>query len=160
MPASALPTARADGPRPADADADDDAGAPDVADEPVFAVAAELFGLLATPVRLRIISALCRGDEKTVSQLQREVGTTQPNLSQHLGTLYRAGVLGRRSDASNRYYRIVNQQAALLCRTVCTQIAAELSQDAPTADAPAPRLAPRPRAERPRRTAVSRRAAP
>ncbi|MFN9938603.1 MAG: ArsR/SmtB family transcription factor, partial [bacterium] len=61
----------------------------------VFRTAAELFGLLATPIRLRIISSLCQG-EKNVSQLLDEIETTQPNMSQHLATLYRAGVLGKR----------------------------------------------------------------
>ncbi len=91
----------------------------------VFASAAELFRLLATPIRLKIISALCR-HEKNVSQLLAEIETTQPNMSQHLATLYRAGVLVRRRDATQIYYRIGSERAATLCRTVCTQIAAEM----------------------------------
>jgi DNA-binding transcriptional ArsR family regulator len=59
----------------------------------VFSSAAELFGLLSTPIRLKIISALCDG-EKNVSQLLGDIDTTQPNMSQHLSMLYRAGVLG------------------------------------------------------------------
>jgi ArsR family transcriptional regulator len=101
----------------ADAPADD----PDV----VFASAAELFGLLSTPIRLKIISALCHG-EKNVSQLLTEIDTTQPNMSQHLSTLYRAGILGKRRDATQIYYRIESQRAATLCRAVCTQIAFEM----------------------------------
>jgi DNA-binding transcriptional ArsR family regulator len=100
----------------------------------IFASAAELFGVLATPIRLRIISALCQG-EKNVSQLLEEIETTQPNMSQHLATLYRAGVLGKRRDSTQIYYRIVNEQAASICRTVCTQIALTLEEQA--ADVPA-----------------------
>ena len=88
----------------------------------VFDSAAELFQLLATPIRLKIISALCER-EKNVSQLLTEIHTTQPNMSQHLATLYRAGVLTRRRDATQIYYRIGNQRAATLCRAVCMQIA-------------------------------------
>jgi ArsR family transcriptional regulator len=95
--------------------------------EQIFASAAELFGVLATPIRLRIISALCQG-EKNVSQLLEEIDTTQPNMSQHLATLYRAGVLGKRRDSTQIYYRIVNEQAASICRTVCTQIALGLEE--------------------------------
>lgn len=40
--------------------------------EAVFSTAAELFGLLSTPIRLRILSALCHG-EKNVSQLLAEI---------------------------------------------------------------------------------------
>ena len=56
----------------------------------VFETVAELFSLLSTPIRLRIIGALCN-EEKSVSQLLSEIDTTQPNMSQHLSTLYRAG---------------------------------------------------------------------
>lgn len=88
----------------------------------VFDAAADLFRLLATPIRLKIISALCER-EKNVSQLLTEIHTTQPNMSQHLATLHRAGVLTRRRDATQIYYRIGNQRAATLCRAVCMQIA-------------------------------------
>lgn len=57
-------------------------------------IAAELFGLLSTPVRLKIISAACQG-ERNVSELLSEIATTQPNMSQHLATLHRAGILSR-----------------------------------------------------------------
>ena len=112
-------------PAPASSSAGDESDA-------VFATAAELFGLLSTPIRLKIISALCHG-EKNVSQLLAEIDTTQPNMSQHLSTLYRAGVLGRRRDATQIYYRIQNERAASVCRAVCTQIAVEMDDDAPAA---------------------------
>ncbi|MBI3155440.1 MAG: winged helix-turn-helix transcriptional regulator [Burkholderiales bacterium] len=94
----------------------------------VFSSAAELFRLLATPIRLKIISALCQ-QEKNVSQLLAEIDTTQPNMSQHLSTLYRAGVLARRRDATQIYYRIGDERAAGLCRAVCTQIALGIDGD-------------------------------
>jgi len=102
----------------------------------VFSSAAELFGLLSTPIRLKILSALC-GGEKNVSQLLREIDTTQPNMSQHLSTLYRAGVLARRRDATQIYYSIADQRAASVCRSVCTPIAMDLVED----DARTPRAA-------------------
>ncbi len=107
----------------------------------VFASAAELFGLLSTPIRLRIISALCQG-EKNVSQLLAAIDTTQPNMSQHLSTLYRAGILGKRRDATQIYYRIESQRAATLCRAVCTQIAFELddTEEIPKDDRLMPRI--------------------
>ncbi len=106
------------------------AGNPQQSDESdgVFATAAELFSLLSTPIRLKIISALCHG-EKNVSQLLAQIDTTQPNMSQHLSTLYRAGVLGKRREATQIYYRIESERAAMLCRAVCTQIAFEMDAD-------------------------------
>jgi ArsR family transcriptional regulator len=120
----------------------DDQNPPEPLDESdeVFSSAAELFRLLSTPIRLKIISALC-SHEKNVSQLLAEIDTTQPNMSQHLAALYRAGVLARRRDSTQIYYRIGSERAATLCRAVCTQIATEFD---PGAELPASeRLAPR-----------------
>jgi ArsR family transcriptional regulator len=94
-------------------------------EDSVFETAAELFGLLSTPVRLKIISAVCNG-ERNVSDLLAQIDTTQPNMSQHLATLYRAGVLGRRREGTQIYYRLQNERVATLCRAVCTQVAVEL----------------------------------
>jgi ArsR family transcriptional regulator len=90
--------------------------------EQVFELAAELFRVMSAPMRLKIISSLCNG-EKNVGQLLEEIETTQPNMSQHLNTLYQAGVLGRRREGVQIYYRIVNERVVTLCRAVCTQIA-------------------------------------
>jgi DNA-binding transcriptional ArsR family regulator len=97
-------------------------------EDTVFEAVAELFSLLSTPVRLKIISALCNG-EKNVSQLLDEIDTTQPNMSQHLATLYRAGVLGKRRDSTQIYYRLESERVATLCRAVCTQIASEFDPE-------------------------------
>lgn len=105
----------------------------------VYAVAAELFATMATPLRLKIISALCL-HEKNVGQLLEGIETTQPNMSQHLGVLYRAGILARRREGTQVYYRVANAKAVSLCRAVCTQIAIEI--DDPGAVAPPDRLAP------------------
>ena len=96
----------------------------------VFESAAELFALLSTPIRLKIISAVCNG-ERNVSDLLAQIDTTQPNMSQHLATLYRAGVLGRRREGTQIYYRLQSEKVAMLCRAVCTQIAVELDGDEP-----------------------------
>lgn len=94
-------------------------------EDQVFETAAELFGLLATPVRLKIISAVCNG-ERNVSELLAQIDTTQPNMSQHLATLYRAGVLGKRREGTQIFYRLQSERVATLCRAVCTQVATEL----------------------------------
>jgi ArsR family transcriptional regulator len=106
----------------------------------VFDSVAELFAVLSTPIRLKIISALCNG-EKNVSQLLEEIDTTQPNMSQHLSTLYRAGVLGRRREGTQIRYRLESERVATLCRAVCTQVAIEMEGDA--ALQPRERLLPR-----------------
>lgn len=90
----------------------------------VFELAAELFRVMSAPMRLKIISCLCDG-EKNVSYLLSKIDTTQPNMSQHLNKLYKAGVLGKRRDGAQIYYRIADDRVPALCRAVCTQVAVE-----------------------------------
>lgn len=90
----------------------------------VFERAAELFRVMSAPMRLKIISCL-RDGEQNVSYLLGKINTTQPNMSQHLNTLYRAGILGRRRDGVQILYRIVDERVAALCRAVCSQVETE-----------------------------------
>ena len=98
----------------------------DSADQ-IYQLAAELFAVLATPMRLRILSILCNG-ERSVTQLLESIDTTQPNLSQHLNVLYRSGVLAKRKDGTQVIYRVQSEKAVALCRSVCTQIAIEVDE--------------------------------
>jgi ArsR family transcriptional regulator len=110
------------------------------AQDAVFDSAAKLFSVLSTPIRLKIISALCNG-EKNVSQLLAEIDTTQPNMSQHLATLYEAGVLGKRREGTQIHYRLQSERVAALCRAVCAQAAIEMERE--NQIEPAQRLLPR-----------------
>jgi DNA-binding transcriptional ArsR family regulator len=87
----------------------------------VFDFASELFRVLSAPMRLKIISCLREG-EQNVSYLLSHINTTQPNMSQHLNTLYKAGVLGKRRDGVQILYRIIDERVAAVCQAVCTQI--------------------------------------
>lgn len=91
-------------------------------DDAVFNMAAETFRVMSAPMRLKIISSLCN-QEKNVGQLLEEIDTTQPNMSQHLNTLFKAKILGRRRDGVQIYYRIINESVVTVCRAVCMQIA-------------------------------------
>ena len=86
-----------------------------------FEMAAELFAVLAAPMRLRIIRSICSA-EKNVSELLQDVKTTQPNISQHLNTLYKAGILGKRRSGTQIFYRIIDQRVTSLCRSVYAQM--------------------------------------
>jgi ArsR family transcriptional regulator len=108
-------------------------------EDQVFDSVAELFSVLSTPIRLKIISAVCQG-EKNVSELLSVIDTTQPNMSQHLSMLYRSGVLAKRREGTQMYYRLQSERVATLCRAVCTQVAIELDGDEPVN--PSDRLLP------------------
>lgn len=88
----------------------------------MFEIAAETFRIMSAPMRLKIINCLCT-EEKNVGQLLDEIDTTQPNMSQHLNSLFKAKILGRRRDGVQIFYRIINEPVVALCRAVCTQIA-------------------------------------
>ena len=94
----------------------------------MFASAAELFGVLSTPLRLRILNAICT-QERGVNDIVELVHSTQPNVSQHLKVLYLAGIVAKRRDGNQIYYRVHNDKAMQLCRTVCTQIAIDLADE-------------------------------
>ena len=88
----------------------------------MLSLAAETFRVMSAPMRLKIINCLCQ-EEKNVGQLLEEINTTQPNMSQHLNTLYKAKIICKRRDGVQIYYRIINDRVVTLCRAVCTQIA-------------------------------------
>ena len=114
--------------------------APDDEAGRVFDTAAELFGVLATPLRLRILNAICT-HEKSVGDIMQAVESTQPNVSQHLKVLYQAGIVAKRRVGNQIYYRVQSEKAVQLCRSVCTQIAIEL--DDPDSVSQSERLARR-----------------
>lgn len=59
---------------------------------------------LAHPLRLALLDAL--GDrEMSTKELQRQVGSTQQNVLQHLGILYDGGWIARRRIGPSYIYR-------------------------------------------------------
>ena len=43
--------------------------------------------------------------------------------------LYRSGVLAKRREGTQIYYRLQSERVATLCRAVCTQVAMEMDND-------------------------------
>lgn len=105
----------------------------------VYEVAAELFALLSTPTRLRLLYELRQG-EKNVSELLERVDVSQPNASQHLGLLYRSGVVARRRVGTQVYYRIVSERARLLCEVVASECSGAMLRSRAVSVAPAARV--------------------
>ena len=91
----------------------------------VFESVARYFALLSEPTRLRIMHAICQ-DEKSVNQIVEETGFTQTNVSRHLGMMYQGGVLSRRREGAQVFYRVSDASFTDLCRTVCVRVATEL----------------------------------
>jgi ArsR family transcriptional regulator len=60
---------------------------------------------MAHPLRLKILCTLGEA-ELSVQDIVEQVGTTQSNISQHLGILKDKGILSSRKDANRVYYRV------------------------------------------------------
>jgi DNA-binding transcriptional ArsR family regulator len=79
---------------------------------------AERFRALSEPTRIKLLDRLREG-EATVLELTELIGTTQQNVSKHLGVLQRSGIVARRRQGNFAYYRIVDQSVLSLCEAVC-----------------------------------------
>jgi DNA-binding transcriptional ArsR family regulator len=74
-------------------------------DTPVFAAKAELFRTLAHPMRIRALEVLTTG-ERAVGELAAEIDADPAHLSQQLGVLRRAAIVGTRRQGTTVYYSI------------------------------------------------------
>src|SRR5262245_28601231 len=63
------------------------------------------FAILAEPNR-RALLKLLASSEKSVGELERQLGMPQPSVSKHLRVLREAGFVESRVDAQRRVYRL------------------------------------------------------
>jgi len=99
------------------------------ATEEVFESAARYFSVLSEPARLKILHSIC-GDEKSVNAIMGATGMAQANASRHLGLMYQAGMLSRRREGTQVFYRVSDSLYVELCRTVSAQIEFRMGLDA------------------------------
>ncbi len=88
---------------------------------------ARRFKLLGEPMRVKLLDRL-RSSEATVQDLAAAVGTTQQNVSKHLGALAAAGILGRRKQGNFVYYSVVDGSIWQLCDDVCGSVERRLAE--------------------------------
>ena len=62
---------------------------------------AQRFRVLGEPTRIRILDRLREG-EASVQDLTESLGSSQQNVSKHLGVLAQAGIVGRRKEETSR----------------------------------------------------------
>jgi len=80
---------------------------------------AHRFQALADPTRIKLLDAICLRGEATVQELTEVVGSTQQNVSKHLGVLRDAGIVRRQKSGNYAYYSIVDERVSSLCDDVC-----------------------------------------
>jgi DNA-binding transcriptional ArsR family regulator len=93
------------------------------------------FKLLADPTRLRILHAL-HGRELNVTDILAETGTTQANISKHLGVLSRAQMISRRKEGLNAFYSISDPVIFELCDLMCNRAAKSPGRRSPSSAPP------------------------
>ncbi len=86
---------------------------------------ASRFRVLADPTRIKLLDQL-RGREASVQELTETIGSTQQNVSKHLGVLRQAGIIGRRKAGNYSYYSIADGVVFALCEDVCGGLAEQL----------------------------------
>jgi DNA-binding transcriptional ArsR family regulator len=91
----------------------------------VVELIARRFHLLADTTRIKLLDNL-RDGEATVQELVEAVGSSQQNISKHLGLLTGAGILGRRRDGGVTRYRVVDDSIWQLCEDVCGAVERQL----------------------------------
>ena len=94
------------------------------------ALIAERFRVIGEPTRIRLLDQL-RDGPLTVSELTDVLGTTQQNVSKHLGVLAQAGIVGREKDGNRVRAFIADATVFELCELVCGGLrdqVAELNQ--------------------------------
>src|SRR5690554_1241061 len=92
---------------------------------------AEKFRMLPDATRLAILRSPMAG-ERSVGDVVAETGRGQANVSKHLKMLAEAGLVGRRKEGLQVFYRIadplVEQLCDLVCRTVVDDVRREMAR--------------------------------
>lgn len=82
---------------------------------------ARQFRVLGEPQRLRILQLLEAGP-KTVNEVVEVLGSSQPNISRHLYSLFEAGLVARRRAGTQTVYSIGDPLVFRLCSLVCDSV--------------------------------------
>src|SRR5271166_3187457 len=85
------------------------------------------FQMLADATRLAILRALMEG-EKSVGQVVAETARGQANVSKHLKLLADSGLVSRRKEGLQVYYRLDDPLVEQLCTLVCSAIRSDLER--------------------------------
>ena len=79
--------------------------------------AVELLKAMANEWRLMILCQLAEG-EKTVTELQNQLGLSQSALSQHLAVLRREKIVKARKEAQSVFYSLAGEEAPKVMETL------------------------------------------
>ena len=88
---------------------------------------ARRFRVIGEPMRIKLLDRL-RSGEATVLALTAETGASQQNVSKHLGVLHDAGIVARRKEGTQVFYRVADAGIFELCETVCGSVQRQVAE--------------------------------
>ena len=88
---------------------------------------ARRFRVLSEPMRIRLLDVL-RDGGATVAELQEATGSSQQNVSKHLGVLLQSGIVARRKEGNFARYEIADDSVFALCDQVCGGLRRQLEE--------------------------------
>jgi ArsR family transcriptional regulator len=94
---------------------------------PIYRVKAEFFRLLGHPARVRILELL-RDGERSVGELQAELGRGSRGTSQQLTAMRRQGLLESRRAGTSVYYRVKDPRVFQLLEVAKAILTAQLEE--------------------------------
>jgi DNA-binding transcriptional ArsR family regulator len=95
--------------------------------DPLIDLIAHRFRVLSEPMRIKLLDRLREGGA-TVQDLQEATGSSQQNVSKHLGVLAQAGLVSRRRDGNFVRYEITDESVFNLCEEVCGGLRRQLDE--------------------------------
>ncbi|MBC7514967.1 MAG: helix-turn-helix transcriptional regulator [Alkalinema sp. FL-bin-369] len=98
-------------------------------DQAVVEQVANYFRVLGEPMRLKLLNVLREG-ERCVQDLVDESETSQANVSKHLKVMLQAGILAKRNQGTQAFYRVTDDLIFELCNLVCDRLATRIEQQA------------------------------
>lgn len=85
-------------------------------------VMAGRFAILADATRLAIIHCLMKEGEQNVTQIVEATEQNHSNVSKHLRHLRNAGLVARRKEGLQVFYRLDDPLIEKLCKLVCESL--------------------------------------
>ena len=88
---------------------------------------AQRFRVLSEPTRIKLLDIL-RDGPANVQHLTTASGSSQQNVSKHLGILHQAGVVSRERRGTSMVYAIADDSVFELCEHVCGGLRRQLAE--------------------------------
>ena len=86
-----------------------------MANKKIFELHADICKALGHPLRIEVIDLL-RDNELCFTDILDVTGGLKSNLSQHLSSMTRKGILKMRREGQNNYYSLSSKKVAQACR--------------------------------------------